>query len=155
MSEAVAKTYGWNGPVLFGALPVQKWRFRQWQTDHPPPKYINSDTGEPVVAPVPDLSDAEDLLAAENRLKELKEGKAFTPPELGKLHFVDFKLKGRLLLEMKQEDVESTELALLIKAMDAGVPIGDYDLATWATRRRDHFQDILEGSKVPGSKATQ
>ena len=62
---AVAKTYGWNGPVLFGAVPVQKWRFRQWQTDHPPQKYINSETGEPVVAPVPDLSDAEGLLAAE------------------------------------------------------------------------------------------
>jgi hypothetical protein len=153
ISEAVAKTFGWNGPVLFDALPVQQWRFRQWKTNHPPPKYVDSDTGEPVVTPVPDLSDAEDLLAAESRLKELKEGRAFTPTELGELLFVELKLKKPLLLEMKQADVESMELALLIKARDAGVPIGDSDLVAWATRRRNHFQEILEGSKVPGSKA--
>ena len=153
ISEAVAKTYGWNGPVLFGALPIQKWRFRQWQTNHPPPKYIDPDTGEPIATPVPDLSDAEDLLAAESRLKELKEGKAFTPTELSALHFVELKLKKPILLEMKQADVESMELALLVKARVAGVPIGDSDLVAWATRRRNHFQELPEGSRAPGSKA--
>jgi hypothetical protein len=140
ISEAVAKTYGWNGPVLFGALPIPKWRFRQWQTKHPPPNYIDPDTGDPVIAPVPDLSDAENLFAAENRLNELKEGKIFTPSELGEFHFIDLKLKKVLILEMKQSDVESMELALLIKARDAGVPIGDCDLAAWVTNRLNHFQ---------------
>ena len=108
-----------------------------------------------MVAPVPDVSDAEELLAAESRLKELKAGRAFTPNELGELHFIDLKLKKPILLEMKQGDVESIELALLIKAKDAGVPIGDCDLEAWATRKHNHFQEILKGSKAPASKEIQ
>jgi len=125
--------------MLIDALPIQEWRFRQWRTNHPQTEYINSETGKLVAAPVPDFLDAKELLTAESRLKELKEGEAFTPTELDQLTFVDLKLKKALLLELKQDDVESMELAILIKAKVAGVTINDSDLVAWATRKQSHF----------------
>lgn len=140
ISAVGAKTHGWVSsprPILFGAFSIQKWRFRQWQTEHPPRRYINSETGDPVTAPLPDLSDAVDLLAAETHLTELKEAKAITQKELDglQLNFVDGNSRKRLLIELKQEDVEAMELALLMKARDAGVPIDDCNLAAWAKNR--------------------
>ena len=155
MSAAAAKTYGWTKPSLFGAVPLQPFRFHQWLAEHPQGQYVSMKTGTPVLLPTPDVSDAQNLLAAEDHLAQLKHGKVASKNEFKELFSTrEGDVKKQATIEFKQDEAQAVELALLTKARDAGMPIEDRNLTAWARNSVQQFEHALKEATKPEPDST-